>query len=361
MGTPHEKPGDVVLVQQMAADLQPETRRVADGNAGESPLPREMHYNEYSGEQYLLDLAPLPLDAKLNEFCQRFIESGPFERSLIRSSLNQNDFYTLMTFTGRSAALALRQHAAQRVANGLVAMAAMKLDCVDPRDVSSALGLLYFVANGIGEDAEKHFRAAAMLAEPRSSERILSFIESPARAKGINSMCLAIVQTKEGPSVIRREIKPYTPTVPMDSVAVEIAELIHLDKYLPQISLASGLPPIWLRCIDDRALFDVLQAVRAGATIQGTLRPNESPDPRDQLFVIFLVEAASPSDAKTLLKLVEAKIASPSDIAILGIGAGSLFCLVVARSVVKGKESYETCGSLTRFANGLQAILSNYQ
>ena len=360
MGTSHEKPDDVVLGQQLAADLQPEAKRVANGTARISPLSRETHYDGYSSEQYLLDLAPSPLDSRLNEFCQHFIKSDPLERSSIRSSLSQSDYYTLMTFSRRSAALALRQHAAQRVAIGLAAMAVMKLDCVDPRDVSSALGLLYYVAKGIEEDAEKHFRAAATFAEPRSSERILNFIESPARAKGVNSMCLAIVQTKEGLSVVHREIQPYIPTVPIDSIAVEIAELIHLDKYLPQISLASSLPPIWLRSVDDKALFDVLHTVRAGATIRGTLHQSESPDPRDQLFVIFLVETASTSDAKTLLNLAEAKIARPSDIAILGVGADSLFCLVVAGSSVMGKESYETCGSLMRFRNGLQAILSNY-
>jgi len=342
MGTPQEEPGEIV------------TARI-------SPLSPDMRYDEYSREQYLLDLAPLPADAKINDFCQRFAESSSSERSSIRSSLSQGDLYTLITFSRRSAALARRQHAANRVAMGITAMAAMQLDRVDPRDVSSTLSLLYFVANGIGEDAKKQFRAAAMLAEPKSSERILQFLESPARTEGIDRMCLATVQTKEGPSVIHRGIKPYAPTIRLDSVAVEIAELIHLDKYLPQISLAIDLPRIWLQSVDDRALFDVLQRVRAGVTIEGTLRPDVSPDPRHQAFVIFLVEAANVSDTDTLLRLAKAKRANPNDVAILGVSASRLFCLVIARSSTRGKESYETCKSLTRFANGLQAILSKHK
>jgi len=361
MGTSQGKPRYLVLGQQLAAAKKAEEQRVASGTAGVSPLSPDMRYGPCSGEQFFLDLVPLPLDAKLNDLCQRYAESGPSERSLIRSSLSLDDFYTLWTFSGRSAALALRENQPQRVAIGLTATAAIELDRIDFRDVSLALNKLYYVASKIGKNPEKHFRAAALLAEPKISDFILKFIESPARAKGLDSMCLATVQTKKGPSLIRREVSPYAPTLRMEAAAVDIAELIHSDKYCPEISLATMLPPVWLRSVDDNALGEVLRTVLAGANIRGTLRPGESPDARYQHFVIFLVEAAKLSDADTLSRLTEAKIACPGDIALLGINAGRLFCLVVARSATMGKKSYETRGSLARFSDGLHAILSKYQ
>ena len=361
MRTPQEKRSYFVLGHELAAAKRVEEERLASGKGGVSPLTAEMRYDPCFNEEYFLDLAPLPLDAKLEDLCNRYAESSPSERSVLRSSMSMEDFYTLWAFSGRCAALALRENRQERLWVGLRAIAAIELDRVDFRDVSIALNKLYYVASKLGVDPGKEFPAVVSFAEPKTGDYILGFIESPARTKGPDSMCLATVQTKKGPALVHRGVAPYAPTLPLDAIAVEIGGLIHLDKYCPRISLATKLPPVWLRSVDDDALAEVLRTLRAGVNIDGTLRPNESADAKYQHFVIFLVETTKHEDADTLLRLALAKIARPSEIAMLGVRAGRVFCLVVARSATMGKKSYETCESLVRFSDGLRTILSKYQ
>jgi len=44
----------------------------------------------------------------------------------------------------------------------------------------------------------------------------------------------------------------------------------------------------------------------------------------------------------------------------LGLATGRLFCLIVARSFVDGVAAYETQESLSRFSDGVTAILDRY-
>jgi hypothetical protein len=73
-----------------------------------------------------------------------------------------------------------------------------------------------------------------------------------------------------------------------------------------------------------------------------------------------LVELADAPSAATLLRIAEAKSAIPSDIALLGVGAGVLFCLIVARSFVEGVAPVETSQSLRRFEPRVSQIVRDY-
>jgi hypothetical protein len=330
----------------------------------ESDVNQLLFYYRYgpaASWDYFLDLAPLPLDEELMRLCETFSSVDESTRSLWRSGVRHTVIDTLLEFSMRSAALAVAYGEVSRISAGLTAVAMIDLAQVDPRDVTYAFGLIYFAAEVIGCGAVGCFQAAAKLTDPSSAARILEYAESPLRIKEIGNAGFATVQTKRGVAVVRKEFKPYAPRVHLDAVAVEIAELIHMDKYLPRISLATRLPPIWLSSVDDEKLSSVLQNVRAGVTIYGTLRGTEDKYPSEQGFTIFVVEVGDPSDTITLLKISEAKANGLADLAILGKGAGTLFSLVVSRSIVLGKASLETCESLGRFSDGLEVILTRHQ
>jgi hypothetical protein len=71
--------------------------------------------------------------------------------------------------------------------------------------------------------------------------------------------------------------------------------------------------------------------------------------------VTFIAEAAGPEDAKIIS---EAAGPGGSDaFAGLGVAAGPVFAVMVARSFVSGVDPYERGASLERFRRGLLAIL----
>ena len=159
--------------------------------------------------------------------------------------------------------------------------------------------------------------------------------------------------------LIRRGFCSYHPTLDVAKAAVEIADLIAKDKYLPtSVEIAAELPAVWLETKNNAALEEALRGIRAGASIAASLRPGELADCDSQMFLVFLVETADESAARTLLQLSQTK--KPESYAMLGLAKEKLFCLVVARSFVVGVDSFETTEKLSRFSKGLTDILRRH-
>jgi hypothetical protein len=76
------------------------------------------------------------------------------------------------------------------------------------------------------------------------------------------------------------------------------------------------------------------------------------------MFVVFVVELADESGARTLHDISERK--RPADIAMFGLAESCLFCLVVSRAFDVGAKSFETTESLRRFEQGLAQILRRH-
>jgi hypothetical protein len=76
------------------------------------------------------------------------------------------------------------------------------------------------------------------------------------------------------------------------------------------------------------------------------------------MLLVFIVETANAGDAQTLLRL--SQVTEGRDHCMVGVAAGSLFSLVVARSIFEGVEAFETQDALARFEPGLARILARY-
>jgi hypothetical protein len=355
------KPVPHLLGGQMAQAIRAEQARLSNSRAGPSPLPPSLHYDRWLGDLDLSDPIKRPLDDELSALCQQFAVSDLPGRSRFRDSASMHDFYTLLSFSRRSAVFAMRDHKTERVIDGLTAIATIKQSRIDFRDALVALSLLHHAAGVIGADIDDLFGKAAALAEPKMSELILGFLKRPQDQRDIRkSWGYTVIETKEGPGFVGWDFKPYHPTYPLDQIAVVLAQLVRRDKYGPaQVTLASNFPAVWLSSIDDNALKRALASVRGTVTIRANLRPQESPDYNSQFLLTFLAELDEEICARSLLRLSEEKQTRNNDFAVVGVQEDRLFCLAIGRSFMMGKASFENPASMQRFSTAIAEVLKN--
>jgi hypothetical protein len=356
-----------VIGEEAAKANEAEQRRKAAGNTGKSPMP-DLKYDFWRGEQDLIKPAQNTLDLKIVELCKNFASSDSSTRAKIRTSIDMEEFYTLLTFSRRAAVFAIRERKADWIVKGLIAVAMIEKERIDFRDVLLSLGLLNHSATRIGENSDQLLQVAAALSEPNVTELIDGFIKRPQEPKSLRTMTgYDEVETREGIGFIGWRFHDYNPSYDLKSIAIEIAELVENDKYQPDsVVVADDLPEVWLEAEDNTSLNKALRQVRGGASVSARLRPNEHPDPNyesqmvgklfNETIMVFLVEVTDEPVAQTLLDL--AKKIKPSGYSMVGIADGRLFCLVVAKSYVSGVKSFETPKSLVRFSKGIARILS---
>lgn len=316
-----------------------------------------MRYDRWAGN--LADPVPHPVDAALRTLCRDYAAAGPELRANYTAAVS-DDPYTLWQFAHRSAVFALRERRLDFVVDGLTAVAMLDARQVDARDRTWPLPLLDYAARALGAAPEPLFATAAKLAGPEMREVIVAFLQRSERS--LSDSLYAAVESPSGPGFVRMSAEPYFPTGPLDRVALALADAIGSDSYeRGDVTLADEMPRIWLAGIDDAALSRALRAVRAGATVRAALRSGAGAvDSESRGIIVFVVELSDPSSAAALVRIAEAKSAIPSDIALLGVGAGRLFCLAVARSFVVGVAPVETAQSLRRFEARLSQIVAGY-
>ena len=301
-----------------------------------------------------------PLDDEIRRVCNQYALSDVDERSKIRHSISMDQFYTLVNFSKRSAVFGVRDVDPDFVADGLTAIAMIEQDRVDFRDILWCLGLLYHAANKAGGNADEMFRTAAELAEPDVAEYFVNFTEQTSEYRDLReSWGYDEVQTDEGVGFIRWGSHEYDPTIDLKATIIDIAELVASDSYQPsRIEVATELPDVWLRSQDSAAIQRKLSSVRAGATLSASLHPDRHPEHNSQQFTVFLVETTKESDVQAFHEMATNN-KSPNHCK-LALAQSQLFCLVVAQSFVDGVDGYETNESLTRFSDGLGAILERH-
>lgn len=345
----------------MAQAQRAEQTRLSNPDAGPSPLPTNLHYDSSRGDLDLSDPQKHPLDDELSTLCHRFAASDPAGRSRLRGSASMDDFYTLLSFSRRSAVFAMRERKTEHVVDGLTAVAMIEHGRIDFRDALGALSLLHHATRAVGADVDDLFGKASSLAEPKMSELIQGFLKRPADQRDIQkSWGYTVVETKAGPGFVGWGFESYQPSYRLDQIGLALAQLAKRDKYQPAtVTLASGFPAVWLSSVDDPALKHALISIRGALTVNAALRPQESPDYKSQALMIFLAELDNETAAGTLLRLSQEKQARPKDFAMAAVQQDRLFCLAVARSIMAGKPSFESQASIQRFSTGIAAALKD--
>jgi hypothetical protein len=345
----------LALFKASAAETE---QQKPETNLGQSPMPNRV-YDLWHGEGSLINPVKNSVDSQLSELCERFAKSDKTTRARIRAALTDDDFYTLLTFSNRSSVFAIRDPSAGHLINALRAIAMIRLEKIDPRDILRVLALIYHSAERTKQNPDKLFRDALTVSESKMSTLMVDFLKRSPQDKDLRSSWgYDEVETKNGIGFIDREFAEYHPTYDLKLIAIELADVVAADKYEPDVSVAANLPATWLETNDNILLNKTLPLVQAGASIFGRLRPEARPEQGGHILMIFLVEMADESAARTLLAISKNK--RPTDYAMLGLAQGKLFCLIVARNFVAGVRSIETSESLSRFSDGISKVLTKY-
>jgi hypothetical protein len=204
-----------VIGEQMAQARRAEAARLSNAGSGPSPLPADLRYDRWTGDFDLSDPARNHLDNELTAVCRRIATSDAPARSRLRASTSMDDFYTLLSFSRRSAVFAVRERGTERIADGLTAIAMIEQSRIDFRDALGALSLLYHAAVVIGSNPAGPFGEAASLSEPRMSELILGFLRRSEDGRDIRkSWGYTVVETNRGPGFVRWGFAPYRAGLP---------------------------------------------------------------------------------------------------------------------------------------------------
>jgi len=345
-----------VLGTQLAAAQAKEKERLADGITSPSPLAA-IRYRPEDQHGTLLDPRQVVADEQYAEFCRGFAASDAATRERISRAIAMDEFYSLLGFARRSAVFAMRQRSAEWVARGLQAIAIIDCERIDWRDSLIALGLLHTAAERIGKNGDDLIQAQAAFAGPKMKEIMVGFARRAPEAKTARCMGYDVWDMGSGPSFVSRDFAPYAPTVRLDQTAQAICAILAADKYDAEFSLGSALPKVWLSGVDDGALVEAIQAAVAGVRINGALRAEHCPDHAYQQWTLFLIETAQTPHAAALERIASARLKQARDFSMLAVRHNRLFALVVARSFVQGKPSFENDVSLQRFRRDLENTL----
>ncbi len=350
----------IILGQQLADARKVEAGRIARGESAPSPLTSNDRYDAWRGDLDLYDPVPLPLDDRLRALCHEFASRDDVKRSATRRSLSMDDFYTLLTFSRRAAVLGLRRRDPNWLVDGLTACAMIEIARIDWRDASGPAGLIWAIFDLIGVDAVASFMAAAALAEPEIAELLSSFRNRPPAHRALKAWCYELVDSSGGPGLLPRSGSLYNPTVPLERVALQIAELLREDQYSADVELATALPNIWLSRIDDRALAAALNSVVAGATVHGKLRPTAQANHEYVGIMAFLVETRTSSAAEALIRIARLKQREKNDFVLVAAWHRRLFCVLIGRNFMHGGQPFETSDSMKRFVPGMERTLQEF-
>jgi hypothetical protein len=349
----HEHGEPLALGAQMAAALAAEARHQAEA-PDRSPLAG-IGYDPTRGELNLLDFAEVSQDDAIDGFVDTFAAADPDERMQLRSSLTMDDFYTVLVYARRAAVRAMRSADSRLALRAVIALAVIDLDRIDWRDLAWQVGILRYAFGRIGADTAEAFEQATALAAGQTA-RFLGSVERRSAAS-LSDWGYREIQTDAGAGFIEDDGRPYQPRSDLVGRARAVAAVLNDGTWrLGEPAVGSDLPAVWLRAGLADDLEPATRSITGCVKLQGSLIDQTSPGAPAQYMLVFLAETSHPRAATIIASA--AGPSSGSSFAALGIAAGPLCAVVIARSVVRGTPSVETRVSLQRFRQALVKALT---
>lgn len=349
---PHESSDQTVIGEQTAAAVAAELRRVVRVDA---PSPLEVAY-EARGDFDLFRYVETPVDARVASFVERFSAADSQERADLRLRLSRRDLHTLLTFARRCALYAVRNRDLSSAVIGFQAVAAIELERVDRRDASMALGMLAYAAEHLDGSACALLVDAASHAEEDLAKLMLE--EANAAPHELKRLGLREVTFGTGVGFVDNRRHRFQPTADLLALAEQMVAVIENDTYqVTDIAVGTTLPQVWLPAGER----DVLS--KASCALSGCLNIHARPaaDLKETFpnhwLLVFICEAAHAEDAALLAAASQSR--PNSDIAELGVSAGRLCTIMVARPRMRDVPAIETADSLRRFNAPIRSLLTH--
>ncbi len=148
--------------------------------------------------QDLVDVRPTAADAIVTDLCRAYRAGSPAVRSFIRSGIDSESAWTLLTFSKRAAVLAVRKGEPDLIRDSLIAHAIEDLAAEDVRDNMVALGLVYHCARTVDPRPEGVFHEVAQIAAPPIAQLLTDFVRRPDLDGILSAMGWREVRTEQG-------------------------------------------------------------------------------------------------------------------------------------------------------------------
>lgn len=349
----NRKRDTVVLGQELADAKKAEASRIAKGPGGQSPMP-PLQYNEESGDFNLESVNRLPIDEKLRIFTKAIREWEHDQREDARRKISMDEFYTLIHFAKRSAVIAISEGSTEPCENGLAALALIDETRIDQRDAAWAAGLLSYAVTATGGSRKALFDPAIVISTPGMGE----ILRGSAQSDDLSDWGFAEIRTDNGSRLIESDWAAYEPTLALDEIALTIAGRLNEERYVAHPKIAVEVPGIWFAEEFRAAAQSALERARGAIAINGKLRESYSDEAGAQMFVHWLAELPSSSEAEQLVTYLGSGSHLSGRFAV-GYSVRRLFGLLVAGSTVAGIDPYESQESLADLVKPLQSLIRN--
>lgn len=313
-------------------------------------------YDVDGGETDLVRFRDSAADGQIAALVERVHKSPAAEQTQARTALTISDFYTLLSYAGRSAVRAIRDTDAAAAMSGLAAIALVDDDRVDWRDAVRATALGFYALDRVSGDRAEGIRLMRTLPHPELADQ-LDQIEQSESAPELNDWGYAEVTTKYGLGMAERGLDRFNPTMDVAGLAVAVADLLERDIYrASSITLGAKMPAIWFPEIERQGVEKIMKKAPATASIEAVVRPGESADGESQQLTVFLAQTKDADSAAFLADWSNNNPDGPH--AFVCASSDRLFALIIARSFVQGVPDLETTEALQRFGEPLALALA---
>lgn len=130
---------------------------------------------------------PSALDDEVAALVRQFAQADEAQRQAIDAQVTEEHSYGFLIFAERMAALAVREQAASRLRDGLLAIGLERFR-LDLREDLMVMSLLHHSALRIGADPDATFRAVYDAVPAQVAREFETFIQRPAELKRIGTM-----------------------------------------------------------------------------------------------------------------------------------------------------------------------------
>jgi hypothetical protein len=294
--------------------------------------------------RYLAD----PVDDVIRRVVERTV-SGDRERSELRSDLDWDACYSLLTFADRMAVTALRTRQPSFAESAIHALTLVTRDKIDYRDLSVDFPLLALRESG--GDIQRAIEFALERSEPGTRS---AFRARAGSAKKVSlADCMYIeVRSRYGLGFMDTWGDPAPRRDDLPALAVAIADRIDAGgKYEVESLRLSALPTVWLG-LDPRQGVDLpgFGGVSVSADLRGSPRWSHG-------LLVFLSDQGDETSARAVADIVRG--ASDADRPRTAISRGSLVLSVIGGSSTGGQKAVETVASLAAIRDDLAQALGD--
>ena len=264
----------------------------------------------------------------------------------IRRSSSSGEQYTLLTFSRRRAADALRRRDRELATEAVMAFALVDGDRLDPRDTSPDFPLLS--ARETGTDVVSLVDSTVARSETRIAGRLRASLDR-LPSISIGSCALLEVRTPEhGLGFVRTGLR-QRPPAELAAAAIAIADALDAEgTYAVDSIAASDLPAIWF---DGRAN---VGRIPSRGCVALTASHRDAREPWSHGLLVFVAQTGGEMSADLARRAAGRSVPDRPRVV---FAAGDAIALVIGGSSTMGEGSFETEDSLQRFGPVLAAIL----